>query len=377
VKGVRKSKRLASGGVDSTNFKGFGVKDNNMILKKRPAKTKRTEEGECNEKKKQHVEQERSRMNTDTKHDNKDIKLVARSLFKTYHDPTDGYVELVYDIGHKLGSGRFGNVYYAKARETSNAVAIKTRDIKDVESLKAELDLMKPICNEHVTKYIHHSFAFDRNYLYLTMEYIDGMSVNQLVRKVRLDMSTIATITKGILLGLEHLHGHGIMHRDVKGDNVLVSKVGGQVKLTDFGCAIKVGSAALSRQVGTPRYMAPELIFSTSYDSKVDVWAAGMTLLEMINRKRPYAEVPGDEGPALVETIFKHVLDQIMPRLDNEETVPEDAKAFMTSCAEFMGDERPTATELLKHRFIKSALTRFKFGKTLKGIFVQKVFLVN
>ncbi|XP_020167811.1 mitogen-activated protein kinase kinase kinase 5 [Aegilops tauschii subsp. strangulata] len=257
-----------------------------------------------------------------------------------------------------IGSGTYGCVYEATNRHTGALCAMKEvniipDDAKSVESLKQleqEIKFLSQFKHENIVQYYGSETTEDRFYIYL--EYVHPGSINKYISQHcgAMTESVVRNFTRHILNGLAFLHSQKIMHRDIKGANLLVD-VNGVVKLADFGMAKHLSTAAPNLSLkGTPYWMAPEVVQATlvkdvGYDLAVDIWSLGCTIIEMFTGKPPWS---GLEGPA---AMFK-VLNKDPPIPDN---LSSDGKDFLKGCFKRIPSERPTASKLLEHPFIQNS----------------------
>ena len=219
---------------------------------------------------------------------------------------------------------------------------------EDLSDILSELSVLSSCASPHVTKY---RLAFlRRQTLWIVMEYLGGGSCADLLKPPPhcLSESHIAIICRELLLGLSYLHGEGKLHRDIKAANVLLG-MDGRVKLADFGVAAQLVGLKSVRNtfVGTPFWMAPEVIQQEGHDAKADVWSLGITAMELANGEPPHANVHP------MKVLFL-IPKQSAPRLEGNQW-SKDFRDFVATCLTKDVDRRSSAKELLKHRFIRSA----------------------
>uniref|UniRef100_A0A2R5LG33 non-specific serine/threonine protein kinase n=2 Tax=Ornithodoros turicata TaxID=34597 RepID=A0A2R5LG33_9ACAR len=258
--------------------------------------------------------------------------------------------EEVFDIICKLGEGSYGSVYKALHKESGQVLAIKQVPVDtDLQEIIKEISIMQQCDSPYVVKY--YGSYFKGSDLWIVMEYCGGGSVSDIMRlrKKTLSEDEIATILSDTLRGLEYLHQRRKIHRDIKAGNILLNTEG-HAKLADFGVAGQLTDTMAKRNtvIGTPFWMAPEVIQEIGYDCVADIWSLGITALEMAEGKPPY----GDIHP--MRAIFMIPTKPPPSFRDPDHWSPEFID-FVSRCLVKNPDERATASELLQHIFISNA----------------------
>ncbi|CAH9110635.1 unnamed protein product [Cuscuta epithymum] len=256
-----------------------------------------------------------------------------------------------YEILHELGKGSYGAVYKARDLKTSEMVAIKVISLSEgeegYEDILGEIEMLQQCSHPNVIRYFA-SYQGDE-YLWIVMEYCGCGSVAGLmnVNEAPLEEHQIAYICKETLKGLSYLHSIFKVHRDIKGGNILLTDQG-EVKLGDFGVAAQLTRTMSKRNtfIGTPHWMAPEVIQESRYDGKVDVWALGISAIEMAEGLPPRATV----HPMRVLFMISR---EPAPMLEDKEKWSLLFHDFVAMCLTKDPRLRPTAAELLKHKFIE------------------------
>ncbi|KAG0014352.1 signal transducing kinase of the PAK [Podila clonocystis] len=260
-------------------------------------------------------------------------------------DPTKLYRNLV-----KIGQGASGGVYTAYQVGTNLSVAIKQMNLEQQpkkDLIINEILVMKESSHKNIVNYID-SFLY-RGDLWVVMEYMEGGSLTEVVTTNEMGDPQIGAVCRETLLGLEHLHSKGVIHRDIKSDNVLLA-LNGDIKLTDFGfCAqLKESQGKRTTMVGTPYWMAPEVVTRKEYGPKVDIWSLGIMAIEMLEGEPPYL----NENP--LRALYL-IATNGTPSLQHPEKLSPDFTDFLAQCLEVDPEKRPTATELLRHPFLTRA----------------------
>ncbi|XP_067363729.1 serine/threonine-protein kinase PAK 4 isoform X2 [Channa argus] len=271
-----------------------------------------------------------------------------RAALQMVVDPGDPRTYLDHYI--KIGEGSTGIVCIATVKTTGKLVAVKKMDLRKQqrrELLFNEVVIMRDYHHENVVEMYNSYLVGDE--LWVVMEFLEGGALTDIVTHTRMNEEQIATVCLSVLKALSVLHIQGVIHRDIKSDSILLTH-DGRVKLSDFGFCAQVSKEVQRRKslVGTPYWMAPELISRLPYGPEVDIWSLGIMVIEMVDGEPPYFNEPPLKA-------MKMIRDNLPPKLKNLHKVSPLLKGFLDRMLVRDPAQRAPASELLKHPFLSKA----------------------
>lgn len=275
--------------------------------------------------------------------------------------------------GDLIGEGSFGSVYLALHAITGELMAVKQVELPDVakgtesdkkkqlmvSALKLEIELLQGLHHEHIVRYL--GTSSDETHLNIFLEYVPGGSIAAMLKQYNTFKEPLTrNFTRQILEGLAYLHSRNIIHRDIKGANILVDNRG-MVKISDFGVSKQTTSNILNPSSSTGNvgplggpgtrtslqgsvfWMAPEVVRQTGQSIKSDIWSVGCLIVEMFTGSRPFPSM------TTLQTLFAVGSQGEKPQVP--EGASNDAERFLDLCFEVDQNKRPSATELLREPF--------------------------
>ncbi|KAG9242796.1 BcSTE20, mitogen-activated protein kinase [Calycina marina] len=261
---------------------------------------------------------------------------------------TDGDPREVYRELTKIGQGASGGVFKGYEQNTDRLVAIKQMNLEQQpkkDLIINEILVMKDSTHPNIVNFID-SYLITGE-LWVIMEYMEGGSLTDVVTFNIMSEAQIAAVCRETLKGLQHLHLKGVIHRDIKSDNILLS-MDGNIKLTDFGFCAQINEAHNKRttMVGTPYWMAPEVVTRKDYGRKVDIWSLGIMAIEMIEGEPPYLTESPLRALYLIAT-------NGTPAIKNPAELSDVFKDFLYFALKVDPEKRASAQDLLRHDFMK------------------------
>ncbi|KAC9696446.1 hypothetical protein E3N88_45370 [Mikania micrantha] len=251
-----------------------------------------------------------------------------------------------YMLGDEIGKGAYGRVYKGLDLENGDFVAIKQVSLENIA--QEDLNIIMNLNHKNIVKYL--GSLKTKTHLHIILEYVENGSLANIIKPNKFGPfpeSLVAVYIAQVLEGLVYLHEQGVIHRDIKGANILTTKEG-LVKLADFGVATKLTEADINTHsvVGTPYWMAPEVIEMSGVCAASDIWSVGCTVIELLTCVPPYYDL--QPMPAL----FRIVQDETPPIPDS---LSPGITAFLRQCFKKDARLRPDAKTLLSHPWIQNS----------------------
>ncbi|KAK0708356.1 kinase-like domain-containing protein [Lasiosphaeris hirsuta] len=264
---------------------------------------------------------------------------------------SEGDPREVYRQFTKIGQGASGGVYTGHEKGTNRLVAIKQMNLEQQpkkDLIINEILVMKESSHPNIVNFIDSYLCGGE--LWVVMEYMEGGSLTDVVTFNIMTEGQIASVCRETLRGLQHLHSKGVIHRDIKSDNILLSQ-DGNIKLTDFGFCATINEAQNKRttMVGTPYWMAPEVVTRKEYGRKVDIWSLGIMAIEMIEGEPPYLTESPLRALWLIAT-------NGTPHIKDEQNLSPVFRDFLYFALKVDPEKRASAHDLLRHDFMKQCV---------------------
>ncbi|KAG6030633.1 hypothetical protein E4U41_007793 [Claviceps citrina] len=280
---------------------------------------------------------------------------------------SDGDPREVFRNFNKIGQGASGGVFTGYERGTNRLVAIKQMNLEQQpkkDLIINEILVMKDSSHPNIVNFIDSYLCGGE--LWVVMEFMEGGSLTDVVTFNVMTEGQIASVCRETLKGLQHLHSKGVIHRDIKSDNILLSNEG-YIKLTDFGFCATINEAQNKRRtmVGTPYWMAPEVVTRKEYGRKVDIWSLGIMSIEMIEGEPPYLTESPLRALWLIATTGT-------PQIKSEKDLTPVFKDFLYFALKVDPEKRASAHDLLRHDFMKQCVDLGQLAPLVRSAREQK-----
>ncbi|MFC2160967.1 protein kinase [Acidobacteriota bacterium] len=254
-----------------------------------------------------------------------------------------------YQIIEEIGKGGMGRVYKVLDKETNEKIALKliksdiAADKKTVERFRNELTIARKIVQKNVCRMF--DLGREKNSYYITMEYIAGQDLRDLIRQTGLlTVGKAVSIAKQICDGLTEAHNLGVVHRDLKPNNIMIDK-GGNAKIMDFGIARAIKGKSITGSgvvIGTPQYMSPEQVEGKEVDQQSDIYSLGIILYEMLTTRVPF------EGDTPLTIGVKQKTEAPKNPREFNDRIPDDLNRLILKCLEKDKENRYQSAEDVK-----------------------------
>jgi len=274
-----------------------------------------------------------------------------------------------YEIGAQIGQGSFASVFKGRNNFTGDEVAIKVVNkknikAKELELLTREVKIMTKLRHPNIVRLYD---LFDGpSKLYIVLELVPGGELfDQIVNKGSFGEQDAKNLIQQLLQGVDYMHKNGVVHRDLKPENLLcVDET--KIKIADFGMSKDVQMGALQTTVGTPSYIAPEVLTGGIYDSECDIWSVGVLSYVLLCGYTPFY---GENQKQLFDRILKADVEFFSPEWDE---VSQEARDFVKNLLQREPTKRPTAEEALQHPWFQAETEMRKFSNTTRNLSIMK-----
>ena len=291
--------------------------------------------------------------------------------------------EDLFTLLYPIGNGGFGKVYKAIHNSSKQIYAIKIIDYTrgnnndqnsisfNYKSIQQETSLMRLVNkSDYIIKYYGSYYSRESNTLWLILEYCSSGSAVDLMLSMGRTLSEVevSTIMKMVLKGLIYIHKLNLIHRDIKGSNIMLSE-DGYAKLGDFGIGIQLKNNEFrTSKKGSPHWMSPQVILNKNYDTKTDIWSLGITCLELVEGEPPFADLNPDDVMNKISNNPPKAEDIINIKEHTDEFIN-----FVNLCLEVNPKKRPTAEVLIEHPFIIKYSKNKEYLKELIKLHINEV----
>jgi len=251
-----------------------------------------------------------------------------------------------FEVGRKVGQGKFGFVYLSRDKQTKFIVAIKVLFKRQIEEFKTQNQLRREI---EIQAHLRHpnilrlyGYFYDDSRVYLVTEFAKQGELYKILQEAgRFDERTTARYLASIASALEYLHSKGVIHRDLKPENILVDG-NGELKISDFGWSVHAPRGRRTTMCGTLDYLPPEMVLGQVHDKSADLWSLGVLAYEFLTGSPPFEAADEHET-------YRRIAQR---RLNFPPGFPVDAKDLVTRLLVLDGKRRLAASEVLAHPFM-------------------------
>lgn len=292
-------------------------------------------------------------------------KTMSQTAQIVEKNPEKLYKKLV-----KIGEGAGGEVFKILEKATDKILAVKVSPREELSYIRSEIAFHA--MSDHANIVNYHSTFLWKDDVWILMDFIDGGCLTDILGEDNPDEWTenlISYVMRDSLLALDFMHKKHLLHRDIKSDNILVGR-DGTVKIADFGFAIGLTAEQEKRKstVGTPFWMAPEVIEGREYDARCDIWSLGITAIELVNHEPPHMD--------------KKTVEALLDILTYPPPTPHNPDIHSPAFLDFLDlslkkdfSKRAFAHELLEHKFLGKACTKGEFANWVNYVLDEKALL--